>query len=182
MLSMPPATMISCVPASSMSCANMAAFMPEPHILDSVTAPALLGSPALNAAWRAGAWPWPAMRQLPNSTSPTESAGMPARSTAALIAAPPRSWAASEAKSPWKPPMGVRAAPTMTMDSAMMVSPSGCSDDGGAAFLVGDAAQVLLELGVFAAQQQRHHVAEILPVAPLAHVVVPAVPAPPLGF
>ena len=119
MLSMPPATITSCVPASSMSCANIAAFMPEPHILDSVTAPALLGRPPLKAAWRAGAWPWPAIRQLPNSTSPTASAGMPARSTAALMAAPPRSCADSEEKSPWKPPMGVRAAPTMTMESAM---------------------------------------------------------------
>jgi hypothetical protein len=47
MLSMPPATMTSWLPASSMSCANMAAFMPEPHILDRVTAPALGGKPAL---------------------------------------------------------------------------------------------------------------------------------------
>ena len=55
MLSMPPATSTSCVPATSMSCANMAARMPEPHILLNVTAPALLGSPPLNAACRAGA-------------------------------------------------------------------------------------------------------------------------------
>src|SRR6218665_2838043 len=54
MLSMPPATITSCVPASSMSWASIAAFMPEPHILLSVTAPALSGSPPLNAAWRAG--------------------------------------------------------------------------------------------------------------------------------
>jgi hypothetical protein len=54
MLSMPPATSTSCVPATSMSCANMAARMPEPHILDSVTAPAL-GQTALEARlarWR----------------------------------------------------------------------------------------------------------------------------------
>jgi len=56
-----------------MSCANMAARMPEPHILLSVTAPALLGRPPLNAAWRAGAWPWPAIRQLPKMTSVTSS-------------------------------------------------------------------------------------------------------------
>ena len=122
MLSMPPVTITSCVPASSMSWANIAAFMPEPHILDSVTAPALLGRPPLNAAWRAGAWPWPAIRQLPNSTSPTASPEIPARSTAALIAAPPRSCAASEEKSPWKAPMGVRAEPTITMESDMASS------------------------------------------------------------
>src|SRR3954451_23209903 len=42
---------------------------------------------------------------------------MPARSTAALIATAPRSLAASEAKSPCRPPMGVRAAPTITTGS-----------------------------------------------------------------
>ncbi len=42
---------------------------------------------------------------------------MPARSTAALIATAPRSLAASEEKSPWNPPIGVRAAPTMTIGS-----------------------------------------------------------------
>ena len=47
MLSMPPAIMTSWVPASSMSCDIMAAFMAEPHILLSVTAPALSGRPPL---------------------------------------------------------------------------------------------------------------------------------------
>ena len=45
---------------------------------------------------------------------------MPARSTAALIATAPSSLAASDAKSPWKPPIGVRAAPTMTIGSFSM--------------------------------------------------------------
>jgi hypothetical protein len=100
MLSMPPATITSCEPASNMSCDIMAAFMPEPHILDKVTAPALIGKPPLNAACRAGAWPWPAIRQLPNSTSVTSAGLTPERSTAALMAAPPRSCAASDKKSP----------------------------------------------------------------------------------
>jgi hypothetical protein len=117
MLSMPPATITVALPASSMSCASMVAFMPEPHILDSVTAPADSGSPPLSAAWRAGAWPWPAIRQLPNSTSSTSALSTPLRSTAALMATPPRSWAARLAKSLWKEPMGVRAAPTMTTGS-----------------------------------------------------------------
>ena len=50
MLSMPPATMIALVPASSMSWANMAAFMPEPHILLTVEASTPSGSPAPSAA------------------------------------------------------------------------------------------------------------------------------------
>ena len=51
-----------------------------------------------------------------------------------------------------------------------------------AALLLGNAAQVTLELRIFAAQQQRQGIVEILAAAPLAHVVVPAVPAPGLGF
>src|SRR4051812_18968368 len=181
MLSMPPATITSWLPASSMSCANIAAFMPEPHILDSVTAPALLGRPPLNAAWRAGAWPWPAIRQLPNSTSPTASLEMPDRSTAARMAAPPRSCADKVEKSPWKDPIGVRAALTMTTDSAMGCSCGWCEDgSGGAALLVGDGAEVNLEFAGLGAEQQGEGGAEIVAVAPLAHVVVPAVPAAPL--
>ena len=75
MLSMPPATTISALSALSMSCANIIARIPEPHIFDSVTAPADCGRPAPSAAWRAGAWPWPAIRQLPISTSSDGVAG-----------------------------------------------------------------------------------------------------------
>ena len=96
--------------------------MPEPHIFDSVTAPADCGRPAPSAAWRAGAWPWPAIRQLPSSTSLTASPVTPARSTAALIATLPSWCAASALKSPSRPPIGVRAAETMTMESAMVGS------------------------------------------------------------
>jgi hypothetical protein len=78
-----------------MSCANIIARMPLPHILVSVTAPALSGRPARRIAWRAGAWPWPAIRQLPSSTSSTASPGTPARSTAAFTATAPSSQAAS---------------------------------------------------------------------------------------
>src|SRR6185369_3667638 len=48
---------------------------------------------------------------------------MPARSTAALIATAPSSLAASDAKSPWNPPIGVRAAPTITTGSLSTVFP-----------------------------------------------------------
>ncbi len=102
-----------------MSWANIIARMPEPHILLRVTAPAESGRPARRTAWRAGAWPWPAIRQLPINASSTASPGTPARSTAALTATAPSSQAASAAKSPSMPPMGVRAAETMTMESDM---------------------------------------------------------------
>jgi hypothetical protein len=58
-----------------------------------------------------------AHRQLPNRTSCTWSTGTPARSTAARIATAPTSLADKEEKSPWNAPMGVRAAPTITMGS-----------------------------------------------------------------
>src|SRR5918911_4030772 len=51
------------------------------------------------------------------STSCTSSGRMPARSTAARIAAAPSSGAAKLLSSPWKAPIGVRAQPTMTMGS-----------------------------------------------------------------
>src|SRR5512144_212481 len=53
-------------------------------------------------------------------TSCTSAGFNPARSTAALIATAPRSLALSDAKSPWKPPIGVRAAPTITIGSFNM--------------------------------------------------------------
>ena len=77
--------------------------------------------PALIDACRAGAWPWPAGSTLPMITSSTSVGAMPARSTAALIATAPRSLAVSDAKSPMKPPIGVLAAPTMTIGSFSMI-------------------------------------------------------------
>ena len=52
-----------------MSWANIAAFMPEPHILLTVVQPAASGRPAPRAAWRAGAWPSPAGSTQPIRTS-----------------------------------------------------------------------------------------------------------------
>ena len=60
MLSMPPATITSADPATSASCAKIAASIPDPHILLTVVASTETGSPALIAACRAGAWPSPA--------------------------------------------------------------------------------------------------------------------------
>ena len=104
--SMPPATSTSWVPATSMSCANMAARMPEPHILDRVNGPALLGRPPLNAAWRARGLALASHQAVAEDHFGDQLRAMPARSTAALMATPPRSCAAKEAKSLWKLPMG----------------------------------------------------------------------------
>src|SRR6185369_6679125 len=117
---MPPATMISFEREIKESCASIAAFMPEPHILLIVVQPAARESPAPSAAWRAGAWPWPAGSTQPISTSCTSSGFSFARSTAARIAAAPSSGAENPLSSPWKAPIGVRAAETMTIGSGFM--------------------------------------------------------------
>ncbi len=121
--SMPPATTTSAEPARSRSCASIAAFMPEPHILLTVVQPAARGSPAPSDAWRAGAWPWPAGSTHPMMTSSTSSACSFARSTAARIAAAPSCGALKPFSSPWKAPIGVRAAETMTIGSECMAGP-----------------------------------------------------------
>ena len=100
MLSMPPATTIAPEPAAIRSWANIAAFMPEPHILLMVVQPTWSGMPAPMAAWRAGAWPWPAERMLPMITSSTSRASTPARESAASIAAEPSSGARASFSAP----------------------------------------------------------------------------------
>src|SRR3954470_10155746 len=117
---MPPATMTSAFPAVRMSLASIAAFMPEPHILLTVVQPVASGRPAPSAAWRAGAWPWPAGSTPPIRSSCTSSGRSLARSTAARIAAAPSSGAAKFFSSPWNAPIGVRAAETMTIGSVFM--------------------------------------------------------------
>src|SRR5580704_2236684 len=57
-------------------------------------------------------------------TSETRAPSTPARSSAALIAVRPSSWAGTVAKAPLKAPTGVRVALTMTM-SSFMGNPSG---------------------------------------------------------
>src|SRR5258706_5439908 len=117
MLSMPPATITSTEPAASMSCANIAARMPEPHILLTVVLPVASDRPAPSAAWRAGAWPWPAGSTQPITTSSICSGFSPACSTAAWIATEPSCGAVNAAKSPWNAAIGVRATETITTGS-----------------------------------------------------------------
>ena len=89
MLSMPPASMTLLVPAISMSWANIAAFMPEPHILLTVVQPAASGRPAPREACRAGACPCPAGSTQPITTSSMSLFATPARLTAASMATEP---------------------------------------------------------------------------------------------
>src|SRR5688500_3457249 len=120
--SMPPATTTVELPEERASKAIIAAFMPEPHILLTVVAGVDLSSPAPSAAWRAGAWPWPAPSTLPKMRSSTSVGFTPACSTAALIATAPSWDALTELNLPCIDPMGVRFAPTMAMLSAMYFS------------------------------------------------------------
>src|SRR3981081_4716415 len=115
--SIPPATTTSPDWAINRSCANIAAFMPEPHILFTVVQPAASGRPAPSEAWRAGAWPCPALNTQPMITSCTASGEILARSSAARAAAAPSSGWAKPFSSPWKAPIGVLAAATMTIGS-----------------------------------------------------------------
>src|SRR5215471_1160366 len=120
MLSIPPATITSPDPATIRSCASIVAFIADPHILLTVVHPTESGTPALIEACRAGAWPCPAGNTQPMMTSSTSGGATRPRSSAALIATAPRSLAETTAKSPSRPPIGVRAAPTMTIGSLSM--------------------------------------------------------------
>ena len=60
MLSMPPATTTSTLPAARASAPMITVCMPEPQTLLTVLACTESGRPAFSAAWRAGDWPTPA--------------------------------------------------------------------------------------------------------------------------
>src|SRR6266852_5134940 len=120
--SMPPATTMVAWPEVSSSAAIMAAFIPDPHILFTVVAGVDLSRPAPSAAWRAGAWPWPAPSTLPKIRSSTSVGLTPACSMAALMATAPSCEAVTELNLPCMEPMGVRLAPTITMLSAITFS------------------------------------------------------------
>src|SRR5437868_10014445 len=94
--SMPPATTMVELPEESESKAIIAAFIAEPHILFTVVDGVDLSRPAFIAAWRAGAWPWPAESTQPKITSSTSLGFTPACSTAALMAVAPSSDADTE--------------------------------------------------------------------------------------
>ena len=93
----------------------MIALRPEPQTRLMVVALVVSGRPALSAACRAGAWPLPAWRTWPMSTSSSfvVAGSRPARSTAARMAMPPSSVAGTVLRPPPNFPIGVRAALTM---------------------------------------------------------------------
>src|SRR6188768_1209442 len=111
--SSPPATLTETSPARIWSAAIMMAFMPEPHILLMVVVGTPCGIMAPSAACRAGACPRPAGNTQPMMTSCTSAAAMPPRAIAPAMAAAPSCGAVAGDNTPWKAPMGVRAAEAM---------------------------------------------------------------------
>src|SRR5688500_5466015 len=113
--SMPPAMTTVADPALIRSWPSMIAFMPEPHTLLMVVAPAASGMPAARDAWRAGAWPRLAGSTQPMMTSDTAAAGTPDCSSAAAMAAAPSVGVGTPLNWPRNEPMAVRLAAAMTM-------------------------------------------------------------------
>jgi len=121
MLSRPPATTTRLVPATMLSWAKIAACIPLPQALLTVTAPAASGMPAPMAACRAGHCFSPAGSTQPMNTSSTSAPPMPLRSRVARIAVLASSVAGTGANAPSRPPMGVRAPSTITTESLLIV-------------------------------------------------------------
>src|SRR5690348_4707500 len=118
--SMPPATTTLAEPALIRSWPSMMAFMPEPQTLLSVVQPVEGGSPAANAACRAGAWPRLAGNTQPISTSPTSPGAMPDCCSAAPMAAAPSLGVGKPVNWPRKAPIGVRLAAAMMMSDMIL--------------------------------------------------------------
>ena len=72
--SWPPATMISASPLAICCMPSATARRPEPQSWLRPQAVFSCGTPAFIAAWRAGFWPWPAVRIWPRMTSSTSPA------------------------------------------------------------------------------------------------------------
>src|SRR5512133_2286999 len=88
------------------------ALRPLPQTLLMVRAETLEGRPPRRAAWRAGAWPTPALTTLPKIASVGAAPGTAASRALTTWAA--RSGAARGARPPWNLPMGLRRAFRMT--------------------------------------------------------------------
>src|SRR3990172_716718 len=96
--------------------------MPEPQTLLSVAHAVELSSPAPSTAWRAGAWPTAAGNTQPMMASLMSFDSRPDWATVALIATAASCGEESDTNCPFMPPMGVRFAPTITIESIMMRS------------------------------------------------------------
>ena len=112
---MPPPTPTSTSPARICVSRIAAARTPEAQTLLIVSEETSFGIPALIWAWREGIWPWPACRTWPMTTCWTCSGATSARSSALLMARPPSSVASRVLSPPPSLPIGVRAAPRMTV-------------------------------------------------------------------
>src|SRR5512133_2864179 len=88
------------------------ALRPLPQTLLMVRAETLEGRPPRRAAWRAGAWPTPALTTLPKIASVGTAPGTAASRAFTTWAA--RSGAARGASAPWNFPMGLRRDLRMT--------------------------------------------------------------------
>ena len=100
MLSIPPAIIVSALPACIRSFASMIDFMPEPHTLLMVVAPQESGIPEFLIACLAGACLRPAPTTFPKITSLISDFSMAACSMEALIAWAPSCGADSEDREP----------------------------------------------------------------------------------
>src|SRR6185369_2378328 len=114
MFSMPPAMTHSASPVRIDWAASATALRPEPQALFTPKLGTSFGTPPLRAATRAAFSPRFAARTLPRITSSTDAGSIPARLIASAIARPPSSGAGLSANAPWKLPMAVRVALTMT--------------------------------------------------------------------
>src|ERR1035438_324770 len=110
--SMPPASTTSWSPSRTALAASWMALRPLPQTLLMVRAETLAGRPPRRAAWRAGAWPTPAVTTWPKMASVGAAPGTAARRACTTWAA--RSGAERGARAPWNLPMGLRRDARMT--------------------------------------------------------------------
>ena len=108
--------------------AVMIARMAEPQTLPTVTAPVEGGQPAASTAWRAGAWPTPAVSTQPMYAWSRAPGSTPARSMAAPSATAPSCGAVRPPSAPWNDPIGVRALLRMTISGIELSSESGACE------------------------------------------------------
>ncbi len=120
---MPPPTPTCTSPARIAWSSITVARSPEAQTLLIVSEETSFGIPALICAWREGICPWPACSTCPITTCSTCSGSTPARSNAASIAIAPSSVASMLERAPPILPIGVRAAPRITVLAMKLGSP-----------------------------------------------------------
>src|SRR5690606_15083826 len=114
MFSWPPAMTISASPPRMAWAPRMTALRPEPQTLFRVMAGTVCGRPASSTLCRAGFCPLPAVSTWPRITSSTCSPSMPVRASSSRVTVAPSCGAGIRLNEPWKLPMAVRQAATIT--------------------------------------------------------------------